>query len=99
MPVVPESWARDEAQVSNEDLHLPSTIDGINLVMNRMRLAVWLSQFAQDRHVRDFLTLDVMASTAGLPLSSTGLAESIPSLAVRPFRLWEYAWLYKTLNL
>jgi len=85
--------------VSDGDEHLPSAIDGINLVMNRTRLAAFLTQFAEDRDVRDLLALDVLGVTAGLPLSSTGAAEAIPTLAFRPFRIWEYTWLYKTLGL
>jgi SAM-dependent methyltransferase len=45
------------------------------------------------------LALDVFGFAAGLPLSSTGAADSGPLLVERPFRLWEYAWLYKVLGL
>jgi SAM-dependent methyltransferase len=87
------------AWASAEDEGLPSSIDGVNLVLNRARLAAFLTEFADDRDVGDLLTLDVMGAAAGIPLSSTGLAEDMPSLALRPFRLWEYTWLYKSLKL
>jgi ubiquinone/menaquinone biosynthesis C-methylase UbiE len=64
-----------------------------------MRLAAFIAGFADDKDVRDFLTLDAMAVAAGIPLSSTGVAADGPGLATRPFRTWEYIWLYKTLNL
>jgi 2-polyprenyl-3-methyl-5-hydroxy-6-metoxy-1,4-benzoquinol methylase len=99
MPPGVPAWALEMAWVAAEDEALPAAIDSINLVLNRIRLAVFLAQFAEDRDVRDLLALDVLGITAGLPLSSTGLAESAPSLTKRPFRLWEYAWLYKSLQL
>jgi len=93
------AWAADLAWVSEGDQTLPSTIDGINVVLNRARLAAYLFEFGDDKDVRDFLLLDVLASAAGLPLSSTGAPELVPSLALRPFRLWEYMWLFKALGL
>jgi SAM-dependent methyltransferase len=87
------------ATVSAEDEVLPSAIDGANLVLNRLRLAAFLAEFAEDRDVGDLLALDVMGAAAGIPLSSTGLAEDTPGLATRPFRIWEYVWLYKSLKL
>jgi SAM-dependent methyltransferase len=93
------AWALEMAGVSNGDESQPSELHGINLPLNRARLARFLAEFADDRGVGDLLTLDVQGSTAGMPFSSTGLAESLPSLVLRPFRLWEYAWLYRTLNL
>lgn len=92
-------WALEMAGVSTGDESQPSEFNGINVPLNRPRLARFLTEFADDRDLSDLLTLDVQGSTAGLPFSSTGLAESLPSLVLRPFRLWEYAWLYRTLNL
>ena len=87
------------AWVSDDDGALPSETDGINVVLNRIRLARFLVCFAEDKDVRDLLALDVLGSAVGLPLSSTGLLEDSAVLATRPFRLWEYAWLYKSLRL
>lgn len=92
------AWAKEIAGVSDDEGQ-PSEIDGINLPLNRARLARFLTVFANDQDLADLLTLDVLGTAAGLPLSSTGLAESLPSLVLRPFRLWEYAWLYRILNL
>src|SRR5438034_5411147 len=92
-------WAAELAGFSDDDRHLPFTLDGVNVVLNRARLAAFLVQFARDRDVRDFLTLDLVGTTAGLPLSSTGLTEAGPNLPTRPFRIWEYVWLYKVLGL
>ena len=92
-------WASELAWLSEDDRDLPWSLDAVNLVLNRARLAAFLSEFAEDKDVRDFLALDLLGTTAGLPLSSTGLAETVPSLASRPFRLWEYVWLYKVLGL
>jgi SAM-dependent methyltransferase len=92
-------WASELAWLSEDDRDLPLSLDGVNLVLNRARLAAFLSEFAEDKDVRDFLALDLLGTTAGLPLSSTGLAEEAPGLASRPFRLWEYVWLYKVLGL
>jgi len=93
------AWALEMAWVSDDDAALPSETDGINVVLNRVRLAAFLSRFAEDKDVRDLLALDVLGAAIGLPLSSTGTPESVPGLALRPFRIWEYAWLYKSLGL
>ena len=93
------AWALEMAGVSTGDESQPSELHGINLPLNRARLARFLIQFAGDQDVADLLTLDVQGNVAGMPFSSTGLAEPLPSLVLRPFRLWEYAWLYRTLNL
>jgi SAM-dependent methyltransferase len=85
--------------MSDTDEHLPSGIDAINLVMNRARLAAFLARFAEDKDMRDLLALDVLGSASGLPLSSTGISETRPGLILRPFRIWEYLWLYKSLGL
>lgn len=98
MPALP-AWALEMALVSEGDGGLAPAIDGINLVLNRMRLATFLAEFVNDRDVRDLLTLDVLGTMAGLPLSSTGAQETTPSLALRPFRIWEYVWLYQSLGL
>jgi len=93
------AWALEIAEVSDGDARQPAEIDGINLVLNRVRLARFLAEFADDQDVQNLLALDALSSAAGLPLTCTGLAEDWPGLALRPFRLWEYTWLYATLNL
>ena len=95
----PSLWAQEMAGVVAGDEQLASDLDGFNLVLNRMRLATFLSRFADDKNVQDFLLLDVIAASMGLPVTSTGIREEIPSLALRSFRLWEYVWLYKALRL
>ncbi|HEX4229459.1 MAG TPA: class I SAM-dependent methyltransferase [Bryobacteraceae bacterium] len=92
-------WAFELASWSPGDEDLPVGLDGINVVLNRARLANFLGQFAEDKDVRDLLVLDLVANAAGFSISSTGVAEAEPTLPFRPFRLWEYAWLYKTLRL
>jgi hypothetical protein len=91
--------ALEMAEVSAEDELLPDDIDKLNLVLNRARLAAFLSEFAADKDVRDLLTLDVLGTAAGVPFTSTGVVEPAAALALRPFRIWEYAWLYKALGL
>ena len=87
------------AEVSAEDELLPDDIDKLNLVLNRARLAAFLAEFAADKDVRDLLTLDVLGTAADVPFTSTGVVEPASALALRPFRIWEYAWLYKALGL
>ncbi len=99
MPSALPDWAIEMAWVSEDDVSLPSAAEGINVVLNRVRLAAFLSDFAEDRDVRDLLALDILGAAIGLPLSSTGAPGSIPALALRPFRIWEYTWLYKCLDL
>src|ERR1039458_4399730 len=99
MPFELPKWAIEMAWVSDHDVDLPSVVEGINVVLNRVRLAAFLTDFAEDRDVRDLLALDALGAASGLPLSSTGEPESIPLLTLRPFRIWEYAWLYKCLGL
>jgi SAM-dependent methyltransferase len=93
------AWASELASVQAGDEALPATLEGINLQLTRPRLAAFLAGFAEDKDVRDFLALDIVGTAAAIPLSSTGLDETVPSLAMRPFRLWEYVWLYKSLGL
>src|SRR5205085_4483941 len=99
MPPELPAWTLEMAWADGADAGLPSVTDGINLVLNRLRLAAFLARFAEDKDVRDLLALDALGATIGLPLSSTGAVESVPSLALRPFRIWEYTWLYKSLGL
>jgi SAM-dependent methyltransferase len=87
------------ACVSEGDESLPAGIDRCNLVLNRARLATFLHSFATDKDVRDLLTLDALGRAAGAPFTSTGVVEYSGSLASRPFRIWEYVWLYKSLGL
>ncbi len=75
------------AWVSSEDKDFPVTIDGSNLVLNRMRLAAFLGKFAEDQDVADLLSLDAIAAASGIPLTSTGLSEYGLGLATRPFRV------------
>ncbi len=92
-------WSLEMASVSPGDSQMPFDFAGINAQLNRARLASFLTEFENDRDVHDLLNLDVIGATAGLPLSSTGAVEGEPNLALRPFRLWEYAWLYKVVGL
>jgi SAM-dependent methyltransferase len=69
------------------------------MALNRARLARFLAEFADDSDVRDLLLLDLLGVALDAPMSSTGTVVGIPPLAERPFRLWEYAWLYKGLGL
>ncbi len=87
------------AGVCGGDECLPAEIDNLNLVLNRARLAAFLARFAADKDVRDLLTLDVLGTAAGVPFTSTGVVEPAAALVLRPFRIWEYAWLYKSLGL
>lgn len=99
MADTPAAWAEQLAEMRDGDERLDPSIGRINLVWNRARLAAFLSEFSEDRDVRDLLTLDLLGITTGIPLSSTGAAENLPSLIFRPFRLWEYVSIYKTLGL
>jgi hypothetical protein len=92
-------WAYELAWLSEDDRDLPSALDAVNLVFNHAPLSALLSEFAEDKDVRNFLALDLPGTTAGLPMSSTGLPETAPCLPLRAFRLWEYVWLYKVLGL
>jgi len=96
---VAASWAREMAGEHPGDDRLPFELPGVNVVINRPRLSGWLEAFRDDVDVADFVLLDVIATALSANISSTGMRESVPSLAMRPFRLWEYVWLYKTLNL
>ena len=96
MPIVS---ANEFAGITDHDRGLDARIDGINMALNRARLATFLEEFAEDCDVRDLLALDVLGFASGLPLSSTGAADNAPLLVERPFRLWEYSWLYKILRL
>lgn len=91
-------WAVRLADLRPDDEGLPNDWPGVNLALNRARLARFLAEFADDGDVRDFLLLDALRIAVGAPLSSTGILDE-SALALRPFRLWEYAWLYKGLCL
>jgi ubiquinone/menaquinone biosynthesis C-methylase UbiE len=92
-------WAAEMVGISESDECQPTGMEGVNVVLNRARLAEYLSVFMDDRDVHDLLILDAVADAAGLPLTSTGLAERRAGLCLRPFRIWEYSWLYKVLRL
>lgn len=81
------------------DAAMPGGIDQYNLVLNRKRLQEFLERYDTDADVRDFLLLDALSNTASLGISSTGLVEEAGGLRLRPFRLWEYVWLFKGLEL
>jgi SAM-dependent methyltransferase len=99
MAILVPTWAAEIVGINEADGSQPVGMDGINVVLNRARLAQYITLFSDDRDIRDLLTLDDLADATGLPLTSTGLAEEAPGLWLRPFRLWEYSWLYKTLRL
>ncbi|MDQ2945171.1 MAG: methyltransferase domain-containing protein [Acidobacteriota bacterium] len=92
-------WPRELAGYRSGDETLPADLPDLNVVLNRARLAEFLRRFADDSDVRDFLILDVLSVAADAEISSTGEVEDWPALALRPFRLWEYVWLYKALGL
>ena len=92
-------WAADLVGLKPEDEALPAAFPGVNVALNRARLAQFLTEFADDSDVRDLLLLDLLGVSADAPVSSTGIVEEFPALILRPFRIWEYTWLYKALNL
>jgi hypothetical protein len=61
---MPPAWALEMAEVSAEDEGFPFVLDGVDLALNRLRSAVSLDDFAEDKDVWDFPTLDVMAAAA-----------------------------------
>jgi 2-polyprenyl-3-methyl-5-hydroxy-6-metoxy-1,4-benzoquinol methylase len=83
---------------ADDDL-LPASIDRHNLVLNRPRLRKFLERFASDADLRDFLLLDSLSLSSQISLTSTGVVDSDRSLALRPYRTWEYVWLFKGLDL
>jgi hypothetical protein len=72
MPPQLPTWAQKMAWVSQDDASFPAELEGINLVLNRVRLATFLSDVAKDRDVKDLLAIDLLCSDMGVPLSSTG---------------------------
>lgn len=76
----------------------PVVSAGVNVVLNRKRLAAFSAEFAGDADLRDFILLDAISSYSNLGLSS-GPGEPPGSLAPREVRLWEYVWLFKVLGL
>ena len=80
-------WAAELAALTPEDRTLPAGLPGVNLALNRARLARFLAEFAEDGDVRDLLLLDLLGVAIDAPVSSTGTVEDIPTLAQRPFRL------------
>ncbi|HYL36197.1 MAG TPA: methyltransferase domain-containing protein [Bryobacteraceae bacterium] len=92
-------WVQQVVEWAPEDANLPGSLDSINLTLNRRRLAEFLQHFRSDSDVRDFLLLDLLGVAIGAEISSTGEVEVVPDLSLRPFRLWEYIWLYKILGL
>ena len=99
-PWLPTSaWAAEMAELELEDAGLPGGLNKLNLTLNRLRLAQFLDEFAADCDVRDFLLLDSLGLAIEARMSSTGLVEDASALPLRPFRLWEYVWLFKALGL
>lgn len=92
-------WVRQVVDWLPDDVSLPGAITGLNLTLNRRRLAEFLERFSSDSDLQDFLRLDVLAVGIDAQISSTGEIEEVPDLSIRPFRLWEYIWLYKALGL
>jgi 2-polyprenyl-3-methyl-5-hydroxy-6-metoxy-1,4-benzoquinol methylase/glycosyltransferase involved in cell wall biosynthesis len=93
-------WARRVSGVTfPADDDLPEHAPGVNTVLNRRRLARWLSAFEQDRDIKDFLLIDAIINSLDIPVSSTGVFGATASLGLRPYRLWEYCWIYKCLGL
>ncbi len=90
---LPSDWTGG-TNLTGSDQSLTTTIDGVNVVLNRKRLADFSRDFAADCDLRDFLLLDAISTYAGLGLTSSSLADST-GLAARPSRLWEYVWLFK----
>ena len=92
-------WIHQVTEWMPGDVSLPGGLASINLVLNRKRLAEFLQRFESDSDVEDFLLLDLLGVEIAIEISSTGEVEEVPDLALRPFRLWEYVWLYKVLGL
>ncbi len=92
-------WVQKVVEWAPQDGSLPGGLDALNLALNRRRLAEFLEHFWSDSDVQDFLLLDLLAVGVGAEISSTGEIELVPDLSTRPFRLWEYIWLYKALGL
>jgi 2-polyprenyl-3-methyl-5-hydroxy-6-metoxy-1,4-benzoquinol methylase len=92
-------WVQQIVEWSPQDASLPGGLDSINLTLNRRRLAEFLELFGNDSDIQDFLIFDLLAVGTEAEISSTGELEEVPDLAIRPFRLWEYVWLYKSLRL
>ncbi len=90
-------WPRELAGYGPGDENFPGDLADLNVVLNRARLAEFLRRFADDSDLRDFLLLDLLSVATDAEISSTGEVEDWPALALRPFRLWEYVWLYKAL--
>lgn len=93
------SWAAEMAELEAEDYGLPGGLSCLNLSLNRLRLAQFLDGFSEDADLRDLLLLDSLGIVADAPITSTGLVEDVAALALRPFRLWEYVWLFEQRNI
>jgi SAM-dependent methyltransferase len=93
------AWVRQAVEWTDQDAGLPSGLESIHLTLNRNRLANFLDHFSDDSDLKDFLILDLLAAGIDAGISSTGELEEVPDLSIRPFRLWEYIWLFKTLRL
>src|SRR5208282_1832134 len=92
-------WVRQVVDWLPDDVSLPGAVTALNLTLNRRRLAEFLERFSSDSDLQDFLILDLLAVGIDAQISSTGEIEEVPDLSIRPFRLWEYIWLYKALRL
>ncbi len=92
-------WVRQVVEWTDQDASLPGGMDSIHVTLNRNRLASFLERFSEDSDLQDFLILDLLAVGIDAEISSTGELEEVPDLSIRPFRLWEYIWLYKILRL
>jgi 2-polyprenyl-3-methyl-5-hydroxy-6-metoxy-1,4-benzoquinol methylase len=93
------NWIEETVGLRSEDASLPAGLRNLNVTLNRRRLAEFLQQFEGDSDVRDLLLLDLLGVATETEISSTGETNDFPALSFRPFRLWEYTWLYKGLGL
>jgi 2-polyprenyl-3-methyl-5-hydroxy-6-metoxy-1,4-benzoquinol methylase len=91
-------WVQQLVEWAPEDTSLPGGLNSLNLTLNRKRLAEFVEHFSTDSDTQDFLLLDLLAAGIGAEISSTGEVELVADLSTRPFRLWEYIWLYKALG-
>jgi SAM-dependent methyltransferase len=92
------AWAAEMAGLDRDDA-LAAEMSGVNIYLNRARLAHFLAEYALDADLRDFVTLDVLACATGIPLSFTGELETAAALVRHPGTLWQHVWLYKVLGL
>jgi hypothetical protein len=69
----PAAWARDVVPMQTGDSAFPWMFPGVNTVLNRGRLARWLTEFRDDADVAEFLLLDIVAMALQIDISSTSV--------------------------